>query len=419
MTTTSTPLDEGRAPERRSRILGPMRSRDFRLLWCGLLISNLGTWMQFTALGYLVVELAPTPRLGSLYIGLLGASRAVPVLLLSPVAGVVADRFPRRAVLVATNTITSVLALILAIVTASGHATIAILFVLSALFAGTQSFDAPARQSWVPLLVPREYVGNAIGLNSIAFNAPSVIGPPIAGFLIAASGVAPSFYVNAVSTLAVVIALFFMKPSPASEREREPFLRSVSAGVTMLYRHPVLRYVVLLLIVTSLLVRPTGFLLPAYAAHQLHVDARGLGWLMAATGIGAIIGAVATAAFTGLRRSGLWFASGAVMSASVAALGTTTAFVPALCILVVVGTSTLSFIGSSNILIQTLSPDEMRGRAVSVYSMILLGFVPLGSLVLGSVASLVGLNRAFLAGGICSLAVALWTYAAHAKLREA
>ena len=195
---------------------------------------------------------------------------------------------------------------------------IAILFVLSALFAGTQSFDAPARQSWVPLLVPREYVGNAIGLNSIAFNAPSVIGPPIAGFLIAASGVAPSFYVNAVSTLAVVIALFFMKPSPASAREREPFLRSVSAGVTMLYRHPVLRYVVLLLIVTSLLVRPTGFLLPAYAAHQLHVDARGLGWLMAATGIGAIIGAVATAAFTGLRRSGLWFASGAVMSASVA-----------------------------------------------------------------------------------------------------
>ena len=396
-----------------------MRSRDFRLLWCGLLVSNLGTWMQFTALGYLVVQLAPTPSLGALSIGLLGASRAVPVLLLSPVAGVVADRFPRRAVLIATNTTTSVLALILATVSASGHASIGILFLLSALFAGTQSFDAPARQSWVPLLVPREYVGNAIGLNSIAFNAPSVIGPPIAGFLIAAAGVAPSFYVNAVSTLAVVVALLFMKPSPASAKEREPFLRSVAAGVTMLYRHPVLRYVVLLLIVTSLFVRPYNFLLPSYAAHQVYVDARGLGWLMAATGVGAILGAVATAAFTGRRRSGLWFVSGAVMSASVAALGLTTSFVPALFILAVVGTSTLSFIGSSNVLIQTLSPDEMRGRAISVYSMILLGLVPLGSLVVGSFASLAGLHWAFFAGGALALAVTVWTYGAHPRLREA
>jgi len=420
VTVTSKPTPtEAIVPERRSGMFTPFRYRDYRLLWMGLLVSNFGTWMQFTALGYFVVSLAPTARLGAFEIGLLGASRALPVLLLSPFAGVVADRFPRKRILLTTNVVNSVLALALALVSSSHHATLGLVFLISGLQAGTQAFDAPARQSWVPLLVPREYVGNAIGLNSLAFNGPSVLGPPVAGFLIAATGVAPSFYINAAATLAVLIALVAMKPSPPVPSTREPFLRSITGGVTMLFAHPVLRWIILLLIVTSLLLRPYNFLLPAYAAHVVHVDAKGLGWLMAAAGFGAIGGAVLTAAYTGTRRSGLWFWSGIAMALGVILLGVTQQFFVAVIALAIIGMSSLTFIGCSNILIQTLSPDEMRGRAVAVYSMVLLGLIPAGSLLVGSIAAIIGLHEAFIIAGIVCVLVSIWMYMANPRLREA
>ncbi len=171
-------------PERRSTILAPFGYRDFRLLWFGLIISNLGTWMQFTTLGYIVANLAADGRTASLYVGILGVSSAIPVVLLSPLAGVVADRFPRRRVLFWTNGLQIAIAVTLALLSTFHILALWEIFVLAGMRSTTQAFDAPARQSWVPLLVPREYLGNAIGLNSIAFNGPSVIGPPIAGVLI-------------------------------------------------------------------------------------------------------------------------------------------------------------------------------------------------------------------------------------------
>ncbi len=275
---------ETKAPRRRATILAPFRFHDFRLLWFGLLISNLGTWMQITTLGYLVVALAPSAAKAALYVGLLGASSAVPVVLLSPIAGVVADRFPRRRVLVITNSLQALTALVLALLVTFNVLQLWEIFVLAGLRSTTQAFDAPARQSWVPLLVPREYIGNAIGLNSLAFNAPSVVGPPIAGFLILGVGPQASFYINAVTTLAVIVALVFMAPSAPSSTVREGVFASILAGVRFLFEHSVLRGVVLLLLVTCLLVRPFQQLLPAYAAHVVFVDARGLGVLLAATG---------------------------------------------------------------------------------------------------------------------------------------
>jgi MFS family permease len=408
---------EPRIPDRRADFFGALRFRDFRLLWGGLLVSNLGTWMQFTALGYEVVHLAPDAHLGALYVGLIGAARAVPVLLLSPFAGVVADRFPRRRVLLVTNAVTCLLSLILAIVIASGDATIVLLMILSGLLASTQSFDAPARQSWVPILVPREFVSNAIGLNSLAFNAPAVIGPPIAGLIIATAGVSPCMFANAVLTLAVVVALCFMASVPASSTRRDSVWSSIRDGVAFLERHPVLRWVVLLLIVTSLLVRPYNFLLPAYAAHVIETDARGLGALMAATGLGAMGGAIATAAYVPQRRSALWALSALVIALGDIGLGCTASMPIALAVLGVMGLATLTFLGSSNILLQTLAPDEMRGRVISVYSMIVLGLVPAGTLLLGSIASLLNLREALIIGGVVSAVCGVWIYAAHPKLR--
>jgi MFS family permease len=412
---------EPRIPDSRPGFLGPFRFNDFRLLWGGLLVSNLGTWMQFTALGFYVASapLATDERAGALNIGLIGAARALPVLLLSPFAGVVADRYPRRLVLFITNTATSVLSLIVFAMILRDQAPLWALMITSGLAAATQAFDAPARQSWVPVMVPREYVGGAIGLNSIAFNAPSVAGPPLAGLLIAGVGVAHCFLVNTITTLAVVVALAFMRPAPPASTRRGNVFGAILDGVRFLIGHPVLRWVVLLLVVTSLTVRPYNFLLPAYAIHVLHTDAKGLGWLMAATGIGAIGGAFFTAATGGERRGTIWVSSAVLTALGVIALALTTTFWLAALCLAVIGLATLSFIGSSNILLQTLAPDEMRGRAISVYSMILLGFVPLGSLLIGSLASLLQLRWTLVIGGVISVLVALWVALTSPQVRDA
>ena len=410
---------EPRVSAERPALLGAFQFRDFRLLWFGLLVSNLGTWMQFTALGFYVVQIAPTPSLAPLYVGLIGASRAIPVLLLSPIAGVIADRYPRRRVLLITNVIIALLALVLALVMARNDASLAVLMAISTLQAGTQAFDSPARQSWIPLMVGREYVGNAIGLNSFAFNAPSIVGPPIAGILIASAGVATCAFINAAATLAVVAALLFMKPVGVIEGRREPFVQQILDGVRFLAGDPVLRWVVLSLVVTSLFVRPYTFLMPAYAAHIVHTDARGLGILLAASGLGAIGGAFVTAMIRGDRRSAIWFWSCATMSLLFAVLGTIDNVPFALPVLVVLGSASLTYIGTANFLLQTLAPDDMRGRAISVYSMILLGLVPAGSLLLGSIASIFDLHVSMIGGGTISLVCALWFYLANPRLREA
>jgi predicted MFS family arabinose efflux permease len=268
-------------------------------------------------------------------------------------------------------------------------------------------------------MVPREYVGGAIGLNSVAFNAPSVVGPPLAGLLIAGVGVADCFLVNAFSTLAVVIALVFMRPAPPSSTRRGNVFGAILDGIRFLMRHPVLRWVVLLMIVTSLTYRPYNFILPAYAVHVIHTDAKGLGWLMAASGLGAIAGAFFTAATGADRRGSIWLFSAIVGACAVAVLGLTAHFGLAATYLVVTGLATMSFIGSSNILLQTLVPDDMRGRAISVYSMIILGLVPLGSLIVGALATWLELRWTFVLGGAISVLFALWIALTQREVREA
>jgi MFS family permease len=404
-------LAEEAIPKREPSIFGALKFRDFRLLWGGLLVSNLGTWMQFTASGYFIVKLAGTPEAGSFYVGLLGAARMIPVVLLSPIAGVVADTLPRRRVLFVTNAAISVLALLLAVLTTLHHINIWGLIGISMMNAAAQSFDAPARQSWVPLMVDREYVGNAIGLNSIAFNAPAVVGPAVAGLLIVSVGVAGSFYANAIATLAVIAALLFMKPSPPSSKAREPMLTAIQYGLKFLFDHRILKYIILFFTISALLVRPYSMLLPAYALNYLHTDALGLSWAISAQGIGAFGGALVVAVLGSRERRGLlWIASLFLMAVGVAVLGFITSLYVALPVLVLIGLATMTFMGSSNILIQTLSPDNVRGRAISVYSMIALGIVPAGSFIVGALGSLIGLHLAFIiCAGVTALMI-LWLW---------
>lgn len=396
-----------------------LRFHDFRLLWTGLLVSNLGSWMQLTATGYYIAKSAHSTEQAALYLGFQGIARAIPVILVSPIAGVLADTFPRRRLLFVTNSAMVLLALLLAVLTTLGWMTIALLIGISALQAVALSFDSPARQSWVPLLVGREYVGNAIGLNSIAFNAPAVVGPAIAGVLIAVIGIEGSFYANAVATLAVIVALVFMKPAPPSTTTRgEPILRSIIDGLRFLLDHGILRWIIALFVVTAALARPYSMLLPAYVVNDLHANAKGLGVAISATGVGGFAGALLTAYLGSRERRGvLWLASAAVMCAGVVVLGFISKLWISLPVLFLIGAATLTFLGASNTLIQTLSPDAMRGRAISVYTMVAIGVVPAGSFLVGALANLIGLHHAFeVSGGLCAAMVA-WLWFSHPIVR--
>jgi MFS family permease len=405
-------------PRRQPAVLAPFAHRDFRLLWFGLLISNLGTWMQFTTLGYVVVQLAPTPAMASVYAGLLGASVAIPVLLVSPFAGVLADHLPRRNILLVTNFAFSLIGLALGLLITFGKVTLWEVLALSALRGIAASFDAPARQSWVPLIVPREIVGNAIGLNGIAFNGPSVIGPPLAGALILSTGPAASFYINAVLTLAAIIAVYLMKPVAPSTTKREPVFASINEGLRFLFGHPVLRWVVTLLLITTVFARPYNYLLPAYATHVAHVDARGFGIMLGSSGFGAIFGAGMSAVLGSRRRGVIWVGAALLMSLGVMGIAWYVNFGLALVALFFLGFASIAFGNSSNVLLQMLSPDDMRGRSISVFSMILLGVMPLGSLVLGTIASFIGLEETLAIAGAISLLATLLIFFRHPDLRS-
>ncbi|HZV76891.1 MAG TPA: MFS transporter [Candidatus Babeliales bacterium] len=395
----------------RPSIFTALRYRDFRLLWLGLLVSNLGTWMQFTAMGFFVARMAGSPHKAALDLGILGASRAIPVLLLSPPAGVVADHLPRRRVLIVTNTTMALAALLLALLASFHRLGMLGLVLLSALNSGANAVDSPTRQSWLPLLVDRAYVGNAVGLNSIAFNAPAVIGPALAGLLIVWIGVAGAFYFNAAATLAVVVAVLMMRPVPPSASHREPVWHAMKQGIVFIAGHPALRWIVLAQFVTSLLTRPYSLLIAALAVNVLHASARGLGWAVSAVGVGGFGGALVTAYLAQReRRSRLWLQSGLLMSVGVAGLAFVPTLASALPVLFAIGVGTLASMGATNTLIQTLSPDDLRGRALSIYTMIAIGVVPLGALLDGAVASIVGLRPTFaFAGALCTaLFLAIW-----------
>jgi MFS family permease len=398
-------------PKRAPSLFVALRYRDFRLLWIGLMVSNLGTWMQFTAIGYFVAQVAGSPHKAALDLGIVGAARSIPVLLLSPLAGVAADELPRRRVVLVANLAMALAALALALL-ASAHALELVgLVLISAVNSAANAFDATARQSWVPYLVDRQYLGNAVGINSVAFNAPAVVGPAIAGALIVWVGVAGAFYVNAVLTLAVVAAVLLMKSSPPPAGRREPLLASMRIGILFIVNHPILRWIMLTFFVAAVFARPYAQLVPAFIVNVLHAGAHGLGWAMSAIGLGGFAGALATAYFAQReRRSRLWLQAGLLMSCGVVVLGLAPSLGVALPLLFAIGLGTMALLGATNTMIQTLTPDEVRGRALSVYTMIAIGVVPGGSLIDGAIASAVGLHVMFaIAGAICAaLFLGIW-----------
>ena len=414
----------------RTSALAALRYRDFRLFWFGLLVSNVGSWMQLFGQGYLVVLLAVrdgVPQLGPLYLGLVGLARAIPGLALGLFGGVVADRADRRRLLLVTQSCAAGTAAILATLSITGHINIVEILLLGALNSTIFAFDAPTRQSMVPRLVPERDLMSAIGMNSAAFNGPQIIGPVIGGLIFAPFAGTPTFgagilfYLNAVSYLAVVIALLKMNPVPVTRSKRElTMMQSIREGLRYIRRDVVVRWVIVLSATAALLARPFLQLLPAVANNVLRVGPLELSWMLAATGVGSLAGALVTANLGGVRRRGLVFTVSAIAVGLLLILFSLERALPLVLLLLgLLGAATMVFLGVANTLLQTRSPDHLRGRVMSVYTMIAMGLMPLGSLLLGSIGSLVGTDGGLLVGAIACTLVTLYALARVGPLRAA
>ncbi|HET8569998.1 MAG TPA: MFS transporter [Candidatus Limnocylindria bacterium] len=403
----------------RTSALAALRYRDFRLFWAGLVISNTGTWMQMFGQGYLVVQLAirdGVPHLAPTYLGLVGLTRALPGLTFGLFGGAVADRADRRQLLLLTQVGAALVALALALLTLSGRIDITHVLLLGALSSTIFAFDAPTRQSMVPRLVGTGDIASAVGLNSVAFNGAQVVGPVLGGILYIPLGLGGLFLINSFSFLAVIAALLLMEPVPVSARRRDvTMLRSIREGLRYVRRDTVVRWLILLTFASALLARPWIQLLPAFTEHVLHVGALELSWLMGASGAGAVIGAFATASLGGLQRRGtVLLLSALAMSALIASFSLQRSMALALPILALVGFTTMLFMGLSNTMLQTRTPDHLRGRVMSVHTMVFLGFMPLGVMLLGAIGTVAGVDVAILGG---SLAVGLLVSYAFVRVR--
>ena len=414
----------------RTSALAALRYRDFRLFWFGLLVSNIGTWMQMFGQGYLVVLLAVrdgVPQLAPLYLGLVGLARAIPGLALGLFGGAVADRTDRRRLLLVTQSAAAVTASILATLAITDKINIVEILLLGALNSTIFAFDAPTRQSMVPRLVPERDLMSAIGLNSAAFNGPQIIGPVIGGLIFAPFAGTPTFgagllfYINAVSYLAVVVALLKMRPVPIIGTSGDvTMLESIREGLAYIRQDVVVKWIVILAAATALFARPYIQLLPAVAHDLLNVGPVELSWMLAASGLGALLGSLATATLGGLRRRGAVLLASAVGFGVFLVLFTMQrSLVPSLPLLVLLGFTTMVFLGMANGLLQTRSPDHLRGRVMSVYTMVFMGLMPLGSMVMGSIGSVAGTDRGLLVGGVACTVVALYAGLRIAPLRDA
>lgn len=366
---------------------GALAVPEFRDFWIGSIVSNVGSWMQIVAMGWLILQLTNS----AFYLGLVGLVRAVPALSLTLVGGVLADRLDRRKTLIVTQVSFGVLALILGVLDASGRITIWQILVISFLSSAVSALDNPTRQALVPDLVGDDNIASAVGLNSAAWNGAAVIGPAIAGVLVATISTSGAFLLNGLSYFAVVWAVWKMKPRTHESVAKRSMLENLTGGLEFMRRDRRIWGLMLIMGIATFLARPYTQLMPIFAQDVLHSGASGYGILMGVTGVGALIGAVLVAPLGNSERKGFWQVLMTILfGASLVLFAASRWFVPSLAILLVVGASQTLLMGMTNTLLQLNVPAEMRGRVMSAYTLIPMGVQPLGSMLMGSVGDVVG-----------------------------
>jgi MFS family permease len=382
------------------RFTRALRHRNYRLFFSGQLISLVGTWMQQVAEAWLVYRLTGSAAL----LGVAGFASQIPVFLLATIGGTVADHSNRHRILVITQTTSMVLPLILAALVFTGHVRVWHVFALAATLGVVNAFDVPARQAFVVEMVGKDDLVNAIALNSSIVNGARTIGPAVAGVLLAAVGEGWCFLLNGLSYLAVITGLLLMQlPARDKHLHHPPALAATVEGFRFVRRSTPIRDLLLLVGLVSFAGMSYSVLMPIFADSILHGGAKGLGLLMASAGFGSLCGALSIASRSSTRGLGrIVGISALTFGAGLMVFALSRAFWLSAVLLFVVGMSMITQAASTNTLIQSMVPDELRGRVMAVYAMMFMGMSPIGALVQGALAERIGAPYTLvIGGGIC------------------
>lgn len=364
-----------------------LQYRDFRLFWFGQIVSLSGTWMQSVAQGWLVYSLTKSP----FYLGLVAASGSLPILLFTLAGGVAADRFRKRNLLLTTQALSILPAFLLGILTDINMITVWQVAILAAVLGTVNAFDIPARQSFLIELVGKENLTSAIALNSAAFHGARMIGPLVAGVTIASLGLPACFYLNALSFVAVIIALSRMDIRGARKDASISLVKDFKEGIHFIRSKPEIYRTILLIGVFSLVAMPFITLLPVFAGEVLKAGATGFGFLVGATGAGALAAALSLAFRRDIPDKGRFISIAALISSAALLVFSISAnFILSFAALLLVGWGLVSFLATANSFIQLSVPDNLRGRVMSVFTLVFLGTAPLGNSIAGVVADYIG-----------------------------
>jgi len=370
--------------------------------------------MQSVAQAWLVYSMTKS----ALLLGTVGFASQIPVFLFAPIGGITADRVNRQRLVIATQTASMILASILAWLTLSGRIHVWHIFVLAALLGVVNAFDIPGRQSFLIDMVGKEDLMNAIALNSSMFNGARVVGPAVAGILVARIGEGWCFAANAFSYIAVLIGLLLMQVRSVPRISNRSPIEDIIEGFRWVNRTKIIRSLLFLIGLVSLVGMPYTVLMPVFADKILHGGARGLGILMGATGVGALFGALTLAAKTGIKGLGRWVTiTCATLGISLFLFSFSTSFWLSAALLLPCGYSMMLQMACSNTLIQTIVPDHLRGRVMSLYSMMFMGMAPFGAFFGGALANRIGAPMTVAVGGIACVLGAIWFGRALPELR--
>lgn len=391
-----------------SRRLPALYCRNYRLFWFGQCVSLTGTCMQSVAQGWLVYSLTKS----TLLLGLVAAAVSAPVLLFSFFGGAVADLADKRRLLLCTQSLSVIPALLLAYLTASCRITVGLIAVLAMLQGALNALELPARQSYWSELLPKGYRASGNSLNAVAFNASRILGPVLAGGIIASSGIAPCFALNAISFMAGILSLLLIRGQTAVEpvsAQRGSVISDIGEGLRYVAGERKVALVMLLVAVISLFGIPFVPLLPVFADHILKVGPRGLGYLSAASGVGSLLAALGLAWCGDVRKKGRLIASsGLLFAVCLFLFAHSEEYRASLLALVSIGAGMVAFLACISCFLQHTCPDQLRGRVMGIYTFVLIGMAPLGHSMMGLLAANLGVVSALsCSSAVCGAAILL------------
>ena len=379
---------------------------NYRLWFAGQLVSLVGTWAQSAAQGYLIYELTKSPA----YLGYVSFASGLPTWIFTLYAGAIADRVSRRTLMVITQSGMMILAIILAWLTFTGAIEWWHILILAFLLGVCNAFDAPARQAFVLEMVEREDLTNAIALNSTMFNLAMVMGPAFGGLIYAWVGPGWCFTINALSFLAVIIALLLMKLKPfVPVKSTRSTFSDTREGLKYVVHHPSVKILIFSLFVITILGLGVAALLPAWSVEVLGGNAATNGFLMTARGVGSLISALIIATLGHFRfRGKLWTVNSLILPISMVVFAFMQWMVPSLLTMAVMGFAFMMIVNLSNSMVQTRIADEMRGRVMGVYTFFFFGAMPIGSLLSGWAAEIIGEPLTVMISGLILLLFGVW-----------